>query len=169
MAGPIRRIRDLYRLELQILELAQPVFLLAIRLYWGWQFFVAGKGKLMTIEKTAEFFDGLGIPIPLISAYVASSTECIGGLCLLAGAAARIVTLPLIFTMLVAYATAHRKELFAITSNPPEFLSAPPFLFLLASLIVLLFGAGAYSVDGALSRIVRRRSAAAASATIAHG
>jgi uncharacterized membrane protein YphA (DoxX/SURF4 family) len=25
----------------------QPVFILVIRLYWGWQFFVSGKAKLL--------------------------------------------------------------------------------------------------------------------------
>ena len=30
--------------------------LLAMRLYWGWQFFETGKGKLMNLDKTTEFF-----------------------------------------------------------------------------------------------------------------
>ena len=34
----------------------QPIFLLVIRLYWGWQFFQTGWGKLMDIPKVTAFF-----------------------------------------------------------------------------------------------------------------
>jgi putative oxidoreductase len=84
----------------------QPVFLLIIRLYWGWQFFETGKGKLMDIPKVTGFFQSLGIPFPGVNAYLAGCTECFGGLLLLAGLASRVTTVPLIFTMIIAYITA---------------------------------------------------------------
>ncbi len=43
------------RLALQSSKL-QSILLLGISLYWGWQFFVTGKGKLTHIERTASFF-----------------------------------------------------------------------------------------------------------------
>ena len=55
--------------------------------------------------------------------------------------------MPLIFTIIVAYATADREALMAITSDPDKFVSAAPFLFLLASVIVLAFGPGKFSLD----------------------
>ena len=55
--------------------------------------------------------------------------------------------MPLIFTMIVAYATAESEALHAVFSDPNKFLSADPFLFLLASLIVLAFGPGKLSLD----------------------
>jgi putative oxidoreductase len=54
---------------------------------------------------------------------------------------------PLIGVMLVAYATAEREALHAIFSDTDKFVSATPFLFLLASVIVLAFGPGKLSLD----------------------
>ena len=37
----------------------QSLLLLVIRLYWGWEFFLTGKGKLMDLRKPTEFFQSL--------------------------------------------------------------------------------------------------------------
>jgi putative oxidoreductase len=68
------------------------------------------------------------------------------------GLFARPVSVPLIFTMLVAYATADREALQAITTDPDKFVTAAPFLFLLASLIVLAFGPGKLSLDALFNK-----------------
>jgi putative oxidoreductase len=125
----------------------QPVLLLVIRGWWGWSFFLTGKGKLMNLDQTAEFFGKLGIPAPKWNAIIAASTECGGGLLLLLGLGSRLVSVPLIFTMAVAYATAHREELGQIVSDTDKFTGANPFLFLLACLIVFAFGPGKLSLD----------------------
>jgi putative oxidoreductase len=125
----------------------QPVLLLLVRGWWGWSFFLTGKGKLLNLDKTAEFFGNLHIPAPKLNAIVAASTECGGGLLLLIGLGARLVSVPLIFTMLVAYATADHEALQAIFSDTDKFTGATPFLFLLACLIVFAFGPGKLSLD----------------------
>jgi putative oxidoreductase len=140
------------------LDRLQPVLLLAVRLYWGWQFFLAGRGKLMNIERTAGFFESIDIPLPLANAYAAGFTECFGGLLMLLGLGSRIASIPLIFTMAVAYLTAHREQLMSVFSNPDAFVTAPPFLFLLASLFVLVFGPGPLSVDRLIAQFRGRRS-----------
>jgi hypothetical protein len=38
--------------------------MLAVRLYWGWQFMQTGWGKLTNIGKEIQFFTQLGIPAP---------------------------------------------------------------------------------------------------------
>ena len=76
--------------------------LLGIRLYWGWQFFLSGKGKLGNLDQTAEFFSELGLPAPKFQAFLAGSTECFGGLLLLIGLGSRLISVPLMFTMIVA-------------------------------------------------------------------
>ena len=63
----------------------QAPLLLFLRVYFFWQLFLAGKGKLLNIERTAEFFGSLKIPMPLFNAYLASATECFGGLLLVVG------------------------------------------------------------------------------------
>jgi putative oxidoreductase len=42
--------------------------------------------------------------------------------------------------MIVAYITADREALFSIVSIPDKFIAATPVAFLVASLIVLIFG-----------------------------
>jgi putative oxidoreductase len=145
-------MKKLYALWVSFVSRLQSPFLLIIRLYWGWQFFVAGRGKLMDIDKFAGFFANWGIPMPKLNVILAGSTECFGGLLLLLGLGSRIVTVPLIFTMIVAYLTAESDAAHAIFSNPDKFVTAAPFLFLLTCVIVLIFGPGCFSLDAVIAR-----------------
>jgi putative oxidoreductase len=121
--------------------------LLAIRLYWGWQFFIDGKGKLQNLDRVASYFASLNIPMPRLNAIVAASLQCVFGLLLLAGLFTRISALVLISIMCVAYATAERAALGAIFTDSDKFVSAAPFLFLFASVIAFTFGPGLFSLD----------------------
>src|ERR1700744_705982 len=47
----------------------QAPFLLAVRLYWGWQFAQTGWGKLHNLARITEFFRSLGIPFPAFNAH----------------------------------------------------------------------------------------------------
>ena len=128
----------------------QPVLLLVVRGWWGWSFFLTGKGKLMNLEKTTEFFTSLNLPLPKLNAIMAGSTECAGGALLLLGLGSRLVSVPLIFTMIVAYVTADKEAVAAIFSDTDKFTSAAPFLFLFACVIVFAFGPGKISLDALL-------------------
>ena len=130
-----------------ILGYLRTPLLLAMRLYWGWQFFITGKGKLMNLDRVAAFFSDLGIPLPKLNAILAGSTELFGGLLLLLGLASRLVTIPLAITMTVAYLTADRDAVKDIFSDPDKFVTADPFLFLLTAVIVMAFGPGLFSID----------------------
>ncbi|HXI85402.1 MAG TPA: DoxX family protein [Verrucomicrobiae bacterium] len=145
-------MKKLYALWVSLVSRLQSPFLLVIRLYWGWQFFGTGKGKLMNLDKTAGFFATLNIPAPKLNAILAGSTECFGGLLLLLGLGSRIATVPLIFTMVIAYLTAESEAAHAIFSNPDKFVTAAPFLFLLTCVIVLIFGPGCFSLDAIIAR-----------------
>lgn len=133
-------------------SLLQSPLLLAMRLYWGWQFFGTGKGKLMNHEKVTAFFGSLHIPFPSFNAYLAGGTECLGGLLLLIGLGSRLVCLPLIFVLIIAYLTAEIDSVKALFSDPDKFTSATPFLFLVACAVVLAFGPGKFSVDALLAK-----------------
>lgn len=146
-----------YQWIITIAAWLQPLFLLVIRLYWGWQFFTTGKGKLMDIPKVTGFFQSLGIPFPMANAYLAGCTECFGGLLLLAGLGSRVISLPLIFTMVIAYVTASPEAVKHIFSKPDDFVTADPFLFMLAAVIVFLFGPGPLSLDGLIARSIKAR------------
>jgi putative oxidoreductase len=146
-----------YRLFVKAAERLQSPLLLAIRLYWGWQFFLTGRGKLMNPGKVTEFFQSLHIPFPAFNVYLAGGTECIGGLLLLAGLGSRLTSLPLIFVTIIAYLTAEIETVKHIFSNPDKFVTADPFLFMLAALLVLAFGPGRFSLDWLIGKKLSRK------------
>jgi putative oxidoreductase len=132
-------------------------FLLAVRLYWGWQFAQSGWGKLHNLDHVTEFFTSLGIPMPHLNAIFIANLEFFGGLLLIAGLATRFIGLVLTCNMLVAYVTADREALTSIFSDPGKFYAADPYTFLFASLIALIFGGGLFSLDALIARKVRER------------
>ena len=140
-----------YRLLIRVSSNLRSPFLLAVRLYWGWQFMQTGWGKLMDLGKVVGFFTDLGIPAPALNAYFVSVLEFGGGLLLILGLGSRLIALPLVVDMLVAYFTADREALFSVFSNPDKFTAAAPYTFLIASLVVLIFGPGRVSLDALLA------------------
>jgi putative oxidoreductase len=128
----------------------QSPFLFAVRLYWGWQFAQTGWGKLGNIAKVTNFFASLGIPAPALNAWFISGLEFAGGVLLILGLGSRLIALPLAIDMIVAYILADREALGQIFSDPDKFYAAAPYTFLVASLIILIFGPGKFSVDAVL-------------------
>lgn len=125
----------------------QSVMLLAVRLYWGFQFAQTGWGKLHNLVKITGFFASLNIPFPSFTAPFVSTLEFVGGVLLMLGLFSRPVALLLACNMFVAYWTADREAFSAIVSDPGKFYAADPYTFLFASLMVLIFGAGLFAVD----------------------
>ena len=137
-------------------NLLQSPFLLAIRLYWGWQFATTGWGKLQHLDHVAQFFRSLGIPMPGVTAQMIATLEFVGGILLILGLGSRIIGFLLSCNMIVAYVAADRDALASVFSDPGKFYNADPFTFLFASLIVLIFGAGLFSLDHFIAH--RRRT-----------
>jgi putative oxidoreductase len=77
-----------------------------------------------------------------------------GGIFLALGLLSRLTAIPLIIDFIVAYLTTEQEALHKLIHfDPDAFISADPFTYLLASLIVFIFGPGSYSVDGILKRV----------------
>jgi len=140
-------LKRAYSVFVKVASGLQSPLLLAVRLYWGWQFWQAGYGKLTHIEKASQFFATLDIPWPLYSAYGVGTLEAAGGILLMAGLFARPVAFLLTINMCAAFVLADRDALFSVISDPDKFMGATPFTFLLASLIILSFGPGKFSID----------------------
>jgi putative oxidoreductase len=136
----------------------QSAFLLFVRLYWGWQFVVDGWGKLHNLPKVIEYFGSLGLPAPGPTAYFVSILELVGGVLLALGLGGRLIALLLTANMTVAYITGDREALLSIFSDPDKFSAAAPFTYLMASLIILIFGPGRYSLDFLIGRYWRQRT-----------
>jgi putative oxidoreductase len=120
----------------------------------GWQMFVAGSAHLSDVSAIVERFTSWGVPFPTFNGYLSAGTEIVCGLLLAAGLGSRLITIPLIINFCVAYLTASRDVVLNIFDDPDAFVSDAAFLFLLASLIVFIFGAGAFSVDAVLQKVL---------------
>jgi putative oxidoreductase len=125
----------------------QSILLLAVRLYWGWQFAQTGWGKLQHLPKVTNYFTSLNIPAPAFSAAAISWLELIGGIGLALGIGSRFWGLLLAMDMIVAYLTAGHSDLLAIFSDPGKFYGDDAYTFLFASALVFIFGPGKIAVD----------------------
>lgn len=96
-----------YQNGLYQLHKADFIVPLLLRFYLAPVFILAGYNKLNNIENVGYWFMSLGIPAPGFMAWLAGFTELMGGLLLVPGLAVRLVSVPLMFTMLVAAITAH--------------------------------------------------------------
>ena len=154
----LARLRPTYELVFSDGAVLTSTFLLLVRVYFFWQLFVTGKGKLSNIGKVSEFFGSLGIPLPTLNAYFIGSLECFGSLLIIVGLASRPLSLLIVISMIVAYFTADSEAISSILSDSDKFVKADPFPFLLAALIIYVFGAGRFSVDALLRRMATTRS-----------
>jgi putative oxidoreductase len=153
----MKSLVQLYSRSSILASYLQSPFLLAVRLYWGWQFAQTGWGKMHNIAKIAGFFASLNIPFPSATAHFISVLEFVGGILLILGLGSRLVSLLLACNMFVAYWTADHEALTSVFSDPGKFYIADPFTFLFASLVILIFGAGLFSVDEFLARKLKSK------------
>ena len=147
------QLRKMYAWAVNAASLLQSPFLLVVRVYWGWQLIESGWGKLHNLPKVTDFFTSLNLPMPAQMAVFISCVEFFGGIFLAAGLLSRLAALVLTVNMIMAYVIADREALLSFFSDPDKFAAAAPFVFLVASLIVLIFGPGKISLDTLLLRL----------------
>jgi putative oxidoreductase len=151
----MKKLLELYERFAVLASYLRSPFLLVVRLYWGWQLVQSGWGKLHHLDRVTDFFTSLNLPAPGATAHFVSGLEFVGGMLLILGLGTRLIGLILSVNMLVAYWTADRDALFAVLSDPGKFYNADPYTFLFASAMVLVFGAGVFSVDALLKKRYR--------------
>lgn len=156
MKSLVALVQNLHGWFVKAASALQSPFLLAVRLYWGWQLVQSGWGKLHHLSRVTEFFASLGLPLPSQTAFVISCLEFFGGIFLAVGFLSRLTSLALTINLIVAYITADREALFSIFSDPDKFYAAAPYTFLVASLTILIFGPGKISVDTLLERVLKK-------------
>jgi len=149
-------LTKLYGLLVTAASSLQSPFLLLVRLYWGFQMMQTGWGKLHNLAKVTGYFTSLGIPLPGLNAPFIAGLEFLGGILIMLGLGSRLFALLLTGDMVVAYIAGDREALFSIFSAPDKFYAAAPYTFLVAFLIVLIFGPGRLSVDALLAKRVSR-------------
>jgi putative oxidoreductase len=147
MKNLIVRLKQLYARFFNLVSYLQTPFLLFVRLYWGWQLGQSGWGKLHNLDRVTEFFTSLNLPMPAQTALAISSLEFFGGIFLALGLLSRLTALVLTINMIMAYVTADREALLSFFSDPDKFSAAAPYVFLMASLLILIFGPGKIALD----------------------
>jgi putative oxidoreductase len=150
-------VQRAYTLLVACANYLQSPLLLAIRIYFFWQLFLNGKGKLENIDKVTQFFTSLGIPFPGLNARFVGSLECFGSLLIIAGLFSRPIALMIFISMTVAYLTGDMEAVSSIISDPDKFIKADPFVYWSASLIILAFGPGLFSLDALAKYVLRKR------------
>jgi putative oxidoreductase len=152
--------KNLYGGFVKSVSHTQSLFLLIVRLYWGWQLALNGWGKLHNLDNVTQFFVSLGLPAPGPTALFVSSFELVGGVLLALGLFSRIAALGIAADMLVAYVTADREALLAFFSNPGKFYNADPYTFLFAGMLILIFGPGKIALDSLVANTSHEASVA---------
>jgi len=137
-----------------MLNLAQSPLLLAIRLYWGWQFAQDGWGKLTHLDRVTQFFASLNLPAPGTTAHLVALVEFVGGILFACGIASRLVSLVLLVNMTMAYLSVldDRVNFSHILSKPDDFYNATPYTYWFAALLILILGPGLFAVDWLIGR-----------------
>jgi putative oxidoreductase len=133
---------------------AQSLLLLAIRLYWGWQFAQDGYRKLTHLARVTEYFTTLNLPAPGMTALAVALIELVGGVLFAVGIASRFVSLVLWVNMTVAYLSVpdDRVNFSHILSKPDDFYGATPYTYWFAALLILIFGPGLFAIDTLIVR-----------------
>ena len=124
------------------------------RLTLGVLFVGTGWGKLHSLPDLVQYFTDLHIPAPGFQARLVAATEFVGGLMLLLGLGARLVSVPLMITMIVAILTAKRAEIDGLSS----LFGFEEWSYLVMFLWIAVAGPGPLSLDR-LVGVARRRLA----------
>lgn len=152
-------------------EKLKSVALLGLRLLLAYTFFAPAMMKLGDIESTALWFGSMGIPLPTLNAYMAAGTEMAGVVLLTLGLFSRLISIPLLVTMLVAFITVHGGNGFNVISETVQFSN--PYVngelvegtvvllqngyenilyYSLMLFVILTHGAGTLSIDHVIAK-----------------
>ena len=154
-------VRLYARMSALLSRLRSPL-LLAIRLYWGYQFCQDGWGKLTHLDKVTDFFTSLNLPAPHTTALLVALVELCGGILFTAGILSRLTSLVLFVNMTMAYLSVpdDRMNFSHILSKPDDFYGATPYTYWFAALLILILGPGRIALDTLLEKRVGGHSEA---------
>jgi putative oxidoreductase len=113
------------------------------RVVVAYGFYEPAMNKWADIGSVAQWFGSIGIPFPLLNAYMAASLEIAGVILLALGLLTRFISIPLIIIMVVAIIAVHLPNGFSAADNGFEI----PLYYLIFLLGFVAHGAGKFSVD----------------------
>lgn len=125
---------------------------LLARVTIGWVFIESGWGKLHNLASVTEFFQSLNIPFASIQAPFVAGVELVAGAMILTGIFTRLASIPLIFTMIVAIATAKRDDITDFSS----LLGSIEFLYIVVLVWLAAYGSNYLAVDKVLFKATKK-------------
>jgi len=166
----LSRLRDL---AISPLPVPAAWYAIPLRLILGFGFMQHGFAKLARgPEDFIHVLHAIGVPAPFLAGWATIVVEVIGGALIVAGALVPLATIPMIFVLLVAILTVHLPNGFSSIKLQSFDAAGAHFgqpgyetdLLYLAGLVALCCGgAGPFSVDGVLIRLIRSSPTRAAS------
>lgn len=148
----MNKLFSLYKHFVLTVKKGQDLALLFLRLILAYGFWEPAKTKWADINSVAEWFESIGVFAPKLNAYLAASTEMAGVFMLALGLGTRLISFPLIITMLVAIKTVHWENGFSAGDNGYEI----PLYFMLMLIVTLTFGSGKISVDHFIKKYLNK-------------
>lgn len=137
------KLKELYMSFTTLSSMFSSIALLFARLIIAYGFYEPAMNKWSSIENVAQWFGSMGIPLPLLNAYMAATTEIVGVVFLTLGLFTRFISLPLIVVMIVAILTVHLPNGFSSGDNGFEI----PLYYMIFLFIFVSHGAGKFSLD----------------------
>ncbi|GMA38391.1 DoxX family protein [Mobilicoccus caccae] len=128
---------------------ARDIGLLIARALLGFVVAAHGYQKFFMngMDATATAFEGMGVPLPAVSAWAAGLIELVGGILLILGALTPIVGILVTFVMIGAAVFVHIGNGIFASDGGWELVA----VIALAAMTFALVGPGRYSVDHALT------------------
>lgn len=136
-------LKQMYMEFSNLSEYGKSFSLLFARLVVAYGFYNPAMMKFSDINSVADWFGSIGIPFPLLNAYMAATTEIVGVVLLTLGLLTRAISIPLIVVMIVAIVTVHLPNGFSAGTNGFEI----PLYYMLFLFVFLTNGAGKFSLD----------------------
>ena len=125
------------------LKIFKDLPLLFMRLALAYGFYKPAMMKWEDVGAIAQWFEGMGMPLPTLNAYLATLTETFGFILLFLGLGVRIISIPLIIVMIVAIVTVHGFSHFDAGDNGFEI----PLYYIIMLFTLIVYGPGKYSLQ----------------------
>jgi putative oxidoreductase len=128
----------------KLLSSFQSLSLLFMRLILAYGFYGPALKKLTNFDSIVAWFtNSLHLPFPYINAVLATTAEALGVVLLALGLKTRLISIPLMITMIVAIVTVHWKNGFAASANGYEI----PLYYFIMLFVLATTGPGKYAID----------------------
>jgi len=142
------KLKEKYNYFVQNLQKLKDLPLLFMRIILAIGFYGPAMMKIKNFNSIVEWFGSIGIPLPTLNTYLATTTETLGFILLFLGLGIRIITIPLMITMVVAIVTVHLGHGFEAGNNGFEI----PLYYLIMLFTLLVYGSGKFSLDYLLNK-----------------